>query len=420
LKKLLKIIGLILIVAFSLVAGAAMFFVSAFLSDSPFILGFSALLLCFIIAGGFALLVFKKSDKKRRNRIALGFGAGSMLILSLLAAFTIFPPLEVDETDYPQANFPEGIEYWDLSTGSRIAYLRVEGQSPVMDTPVIFVHGGPGSSILTSRQTIDCISQLAGIGYTVYFYDQVGCGLSDRLTDAREYTEERQIRDLEAIRSGIAADKLILIGESRGGMFSAYYMADYPNRVEKAVFLSPGVLYPPEWEGKNPGEIIDILSEDKKREVESRYYQPRLITAILLSMVNPRAAVNFLPDEEVEPYAVPVFNTLIAGTFCRPENYRGWNSGFGFWCSAVTGHDYAELKGNPREKLKYDATPVLILRGECEYLDEEVCEQYHATFTNSTLQLIPGAGHFIPLEQPDVLISALRTFLLQEAGMKGL
>jgi proline iminopeptidase len=410
-KRLLRIVILILIVAFSLVGGAAMFFFSAFFGDSVFVLTLSSLLVCFVIAAGLAFLLFKKSGKKRRNRVALAVGFGSVLLLSILAAITIFSPLEADEADYPQAKLPEGIEYWDLSTGSHIAYLRVGGQPPTMDTPVIFLHGGPGASILSSRQTIDCISKLAGIGYTVYFYDQVGCGLSNRLADAREYTEERQIRDLEAIRSWIAADKMILIGESRGGMLTACYMADYPNRVEKAIFLSPGVLYPPEWEGKNPGEITDVLPDDMKREVESRFYQPRLTTALLLSKINPRAAVNFLPDEEVEPYAVPVFNTIIAGSFCLPENYRGWNSGFGFWCTMITGGDYAKLKGNPREKLQSDTAPVLILRGECEFLNKEVSEQYHSTFSNSTLLTIAGAGHFIALEQPDLLLSAIQNFL---------
>jgi hypothetical protein len=57
--------------------------------------------------------------------------------------------------------------------------------------------------------------QFAADGFRVYLYDQVGSGLSSRLR-VRDYTLERDVADLEAIRQQIGADRLILIGHSWG------------------------------------------------------------------------------------------------------------------------------------------------------------------------------------------------------------
>lgn len=76
------------------------------------------------------------------------------------------------------------------------------------ETPIIFLHGGPGFGVLESD--IKFYGQLAQDGYDVYLYEQVGSGRSNRLEDVRGYTTERHVADLEAIRQQIGAEQVIL------------------------------------------------------------------------------------------------------------------------------------------------------------------------------------------------------------------
>jgi pimeloyl-ACP methyl ester carboxylesterase len=123
------------------------------------------------------------------------------------------------------------VQYWDLPTGSRIAYVRFAGSAPVRPQPVIFLHGGPGAFIVDHPSVADHFYQsLARIGFDLYLYDQIGSGRSARLSDPRQYTVDRHIRDLEAIRQKLRAGRVILIGDSWGASLGANYIAEHPNR----------------------------------------------------------------------------------------------------------------------------------------------------------------------------------------------
>ena len=83
------------------------------------------------------------------------------------------------------------MRYWTLSTGSHIAYLRVRAQGRASATPIILVGGGPGEEDVADSSQRQFFGQLATAGYDVYFYDQIGSGLSARLVDPGQYTLAR-------------------------------------------------------------------------------------------------------------------------------------------------------------------------------------------------------------------------------------
>src|SRR5260370_17716343 len=101
------------------------------------------------------------------------------------------------------------------------------------------VGGGPGEEDVADTSQTQFFGQLAREGYDVYFYDQIGSGLSARLADPGQYTLARQVADLEAIRARIGAQQVILMGASWGGTLVATYMATYPHNVAQAVLPAP-------------------------------------------------------------------------------------------------------------------------------------------------------------------------------------
>jgi len=74
----------------------------------------------------------------------------------------------------------DGIRYWKLSTGSRIAYTLIPGKGIKKPYPIIYLQGGPGGAI--GRGTIQNLTPVADDGYDIYLFDEIGCGRSDRHT----------------------------------------------------------------------------------------------------------------------------------------------------------------------------------------------------------------------------------------------
>jgi pimeloyl-ACP methyl ester carboxylesterase len=73
-----------------------------------------------------------------------------------------------------------------------------------------------------------------------------------------------------------------------------------------------------------------------------------------------------------------------------------------------------------RERLLGLATPTLILVGELDHKYCELGRQMAADLPNARLEMVPGAGHTVHLEQPghfgDAVLSFLRASRLDRAA----
>src|SRR6186713_1853965 len=74
--------------------------------------------------------------------------------------------------DVPQIQQREGTQFWNLPTGSKIAYTFVPAKGIKKPYPVIYLQGGPGGFI--SDRNIKILAPLAEYGYDIYLYDQIG------------------------------------------------------------------------------------------------------------------------------------------------------------------------------------------------------------------------------------------------------
>jgi proline iminopeptidase len=221
----------LLVLLLSVAVGAASFYGIARFIDNLFPLVGMALLVVMVVSG---LGVRWATGNRMAARTAL---IGWPLLLLFTLALTMHAPRAPLIPVPPMPN----MQYWSLETGSHIAYTKISAQGPVRDAPIIFLHGGPGW--LVGDSDIAFYGQLSKLGFDVYLYDQVGSGRSSRLADMRKYNTARQVADLEAIRTIIAADKIILIGQSWGNTLAVDYMAAHPGNVEKIVFCSPGAMW---------------------------------------------------------------------------------------------------------------------------------------------------------------------------------
>jgi proline iminopeptidase len=189
-----RAVPVVLAALLGVVAGLGALLGAAKITDRPplFLL---AGLLAFCAAYLLALLLATRGvspPRKRRVRTVL-FCAGTAVFGGL---FALTAPVPLGDPRLPPAPV-EGQRFWELSTGSRIAYVRVPAEGRARGAPVIFLHGGPG--VPDMRGDSEYFGRLARDGFDVYVYDQVGRGRSSRLADPRGYTLGRDVADLEAI-----------------------------------------------------------------------------------------------------------------------------------------------------------------------------------------------------------------------------
>jgi len=95
---------------------------AVFLSNIT-LLSLMAVLVCFLISFSLSGFAGGKLLRAHRSRLALGVGLATVIGIILISSFTIFKPL-VPSSEIIQPRVPETVDYWDLETGSRIAYLK--------------------------------------------------------------------------------------------------------------------------------------------------------------------------------------------------------------------------------------------------------------------------------------------------------
>ncbi len=403
----------VLSIALGIGSAVVGFFGSAVIVTNVLGLSAVAVLLCLLVSTVIARRAARYISPAHYRAVGLGVGIGTTLLVIGLASVTIFRPLAIPTEQTP---LPAQASYWELDTGSRIAYLRVPAKGIPKPTPIIRVNGGPGGYAVANSGGVAYFGQLAQEGYDVYFYDQTGSGLSSRLADPRDYTFTGSVQDLEAVRQKIGAERVILIGESWGGTIVSNYMAAYPTHVAKAIFTSPAPINPGEW-GNYQDDLRVRLAPDQQKELRALTDSPRMMALMTLMSINPVAAFGFAGDREMDAWADQFLTVEMPALVCNPAAFPKGQPvhGFGFWVGRMVGREFYERTGtNPRLKLQNNSTPALILRGECDHIQWAVVDEYRKTLSNSTLLYFPGAGHVIYYDRPDLHLAAMRAFLMEQ------
>ncbi len=124
--------------------------------------------------------------------------------------------------------------------GAKLFY-RVLGPPSDSAPSLVVLHGGPGGSHDLLVPGIAALSEKR----EVIFYDQRGCGRSDRLTCGTSCTMADNIADLERLRVNLDLGAVDLMGHSWGGLLAMAYALDHGRNVRSLVLVAPAVAYNP-------------------------------------------------------------------------------------------------------------------------------------------------------------------------------
>jgi proline iminopeptidase len=358
--------------------------------------------IAWLVAEGLAL------DRRAVFATLVALPATALVVVPVTVQLFAAVPDLPDASPEPRA----GTAYWELPTGSRIAYSAFPARGGTERNPIVYLHGGLGWAVLDTdiaffRRFADSGSA-SGLGFDVYLYDMVGTGLSDRLEDVREYTLARHVRDLEAIRETIGADRLILVAHAEGAEVAIRYMIAHRDRVERVVFYSPT----PMWDDQRYLEsslrtAAGLMPSDAVPGL-------RQTVALALGLYSPRTAAAYVSQDEMTSWADRY--TDEGAMVCAEDRglapdprSPGYNPYVG-----LMGDITDDVKPDPRKALREVFVPTILIRGECDPVHWGVVQQYWEAVPNLYVYYVEDAGSMLHLSQPERVHALLRAFLNEE------
>jgi proline iminopeptidase len=277
--------------------------------------------------------------------------------------------------------------------GGKVWY-EVNGGGDCASTrpPLIVLHGGPGSASGGMKGLAALQDERQ-----VIFYDQLGCGKSDRPDDVSLWRVERFVRELATLREKLGLTKVHLLGHSWGTMLLADYLLTQPEGVKSAIFSSP-CLSALKW------------AEDAKR---LRLQLPKDVQSVLAA-----CETNGTTDSEAYRDAEKVYMSAFV---CRAEvpeaDKKQREAMFG---KTVYEYMWGPSEFYPTGNLKnYDCTkrlyeikgPSLFVCGHFDEATPETTSYYHSLVPGSRFQVMSKSSHSPLREQLDEYIHLIRSFL---------
>ncbi|MFB9769155.1 proline iminopeptidase [Lactiplantibacillus modestisalitolerans] len=128
------------------------------------------------------------------------------------------------------------IETGTVAFGPYQTYYRIAGSRQSALTPLLLLHGGPGSTH-NYFEAFDALA--AATGRPVVTYDQLGCGQSSLPTEQTVYQAQTWLAELANLRTALHLDRVHLLGQSWGGMLAIMSLCDQrPAGIQSLILAS--------------------------------------------------------------------------------------------------------------------------------------------------------------------------------------
>jgi proline-specific peptidase len=259
-------------------------------------------------------------------------------------------------------------------------------------TPLLCLHGGPGFT----HNYLEALQTLAD-RRPVIFYDQLGCGKSDRPGDPALWTVDRFVEELAQVRAALRLDDLHLFGSSWGGMLALQYVLDREPSLHSLVLCgSPASMT--RW----VADCAELLAA-----------QPAATRAVISA------------HEASGCTACPEYQAAILGFYrehvCRLDPWPpGLDRSF-----AEAGYDVYNTMNGPSEftvtgtlrtwdvmdRLGEIEIPALLVGGRFDECRPSHLEEMHRRIKGSQLAIIENASHLCFAEQPAEFNKIITSFL---------
>jgi len=254
---------------------------------------------------------------------------------------------------------------------------------------IVLLHG-----LGSARSTWDPIVPVLTNQWRVLALDQRGHGESSHASGT--YTLEHYVPDAIGFCESVAAEPLVLVGHSLGGVVAASVAHSRPDLVRGLVLEDPPIYRGEQEEADNdPFLAVFALLHQLVGEMQARHAPLEEYELVLRSGLSPNGAGSFADVLGVE------------GTRARARGLASVDPDV--FLAAVDGSGL--VGAQPDAALR---CPILVLRADPTFGAAFTAEdepRFRSTNPHAEVEVVHGASHFIHDEQPERLLLKLHRFL---------
>jgi len=293
----------------------------------------------------------------------------------------------------------EGLEHRYFEPGGcRIHYVsRGEGK------PIVLMHGFPQFWFLWRHQLADL-----GEDHAVHAPDMRGYNLSDKPQEIDAYRMRNLLGDIHGLVEELGIAPFTLVGHDWGGIVSWAFALKYPELLERFVIIDS----PPPFTWNR-----DLRESPKQREAVN----------YMLELSKPSPA----PEEMLAANDFEMLDSMlerIGGSDARLSDeeraayHEAWaqpgalQAGLNYYRAARMGDQVAAGGVSEGYEAKIKAmrleVPTMVIWGERDpALLVGLTRGLEEWIPDFRLEILPGAGHWVPYERPDEVNALIRDFI---------
>ena len=266
--------------------------------------------------------------------------------------------------------------------GHEVAY-RAAGDGPVL----VLVHGIAGSS-----DTWLPIMPLLAEDYRVIAPDLLGHGESAK--PRGDYSLGAYASGIRDLLTVLGVDRATFVGHSLGGGVAMQFVYQFPHMCERLALVASGGF------GKEVSPLLRAIAAPG-----SEYLLPVILTRHVHGLASTAGRLLGNVGLRGDPLLIEVWNSYTRLTDARAQR--------AFVHTIRSVIDVAGQRVSARDRLYLaQEVPTLVVWGDNDgVIPVEHAYIAHELIPDSRLEVVEGAGHFLPFEQPRVLESVLRDFL---------
>lgn len=270
--------------------------------------------------------------------------------------------------------------------GTRLGYHQVGEGSPLICVP-----GGP---MLASAY----LGDLGGLSAhrSLVLLDLRGTGESAIPADPSTYRCDRQLDDVEALRTHLGLDRLDLAGHSAGAALALQYAARHPDRIGRLVLLNP-----------SPRAVgLEVTDLDRRQLAELRRGEPWFPDAFAAFERIWSGQPTDADWTAITPFTWGRWDAVSQAQLAREANQKNTDAAALYYSAGAVDPEAV------RSALTRLQARVLLVAGEYDVaLPPKRAAEYAGLFRHAELAVQPGGGHYPWLDDPEWFVETVGGFL---------
>jgi proline-specific peptidase len=277
--------------------------------------------------------------------------------------------------------------------GYRVWY-RIVGESvDAAKFPLLCLHGGPG----VPHDYLESLEAMAETGRQVIFYDQLGCGKSDRPDNPDLWEVPLFVEEVGVVRQALGLDQVHLLGQSWGGMLGMEYALTQPEGLVSLTIAS------------SPASMTQWVAEANRLRAE-------LPPDIQQTLLNHEAA-GTTDSADYQDAMLEFYRRHVCRVDPWPDYVNRAFDGIGMQVyTTMNGpsefHVIGKLKQwDITDRLGEIRVPTLITSGRYDEATPAIAATVHQGIPNAEAVLFEQSSHMPHAEEPDRYMQVLGDFL---------